>query len=117
MIIIPAIVESVSTRRDKTYKVSLGTQELTPVNGVQLLELHQKICYVAIKAESFTNEEKDTLAILKTDDKSVKSHAQRLRNVFYILWQQNNEGFEDFTAFYHYRMEHVIDFYKTKIDG
>jgi hypothetical protein len=116
VITIPAVIESVSTRRDKTYKVILGTQEMTPAEGAAILSLHQKECYVAIKAETFTKQESKAIESLKTDDITIKTPSQRLRNVFYVMWQQSNDGYEDFTSFYAHKMERVIEFYKSKLE-
>ena len=53
MIIIPAIIESISTRKDNTLKVIIGTNEITPDKVGSLMAMHNKMAYVAIKPEIF----------------------------------------------------------------
>jgi hypothetical protein len=61
MIILPAQIEGLTARKDKTIKVTFGTQELTPVDAAQVFQLNQKFCYIAIKEESFQQDELDNI--------------------------------------------------------
>ncbi len=116
MITVSAMIESVSTRRDRTYKIILGTQELPPNEAAEVLALHQNICYVALKPEPFTTTDIDNLKELKTDFAGIKSDSQRLRAVLYVLHEQENGGFADFTSFYTHHLNKIIDHYKSKLD-
>ena len=49
-------------------------------------------------------------------DPEKKSQSTRLRAVFFRLWQQNSEGFEDADEYYKDKMEKLIDHYKGKLD-
>jgi hypothetical protein len=53
MIILAAQIEGLTSRKDKTVKVTFGTQELSPVDAAQVFQLNQRFCYIAIKEESF----------------------------------------------------------------
>lgn len=44
-----------------------------------------------------------------------KTPSQRLRGVFYTLWEQDNEGFEEFDPYYDSKMEKLIIYYKKLI--
>ena len=43
------------------------------------------------------------------------SPSKRLRGVFYILWEQDNQGFEEFESYYNDKLEKVIGYYKSLI--
>jgi hypothetical protein len=116
MIIVPAIIENISTRKDNTLKVVLGTNEITPDKVGQLMSLHNKMAYVAIKAEMFNPDEKAMLSELKADEQIGKTPSQRLRSVLYILYAAKDDGFKTFNEYYIYKMEGFIEHLKTKID-
>jgi len=44
-----------------------------------------------------------------------KTQSQRLKNVLYILYSQQPEGFTDFESFYKHRTEQIINQIKTKL--
>lgn len=44
-----------------------------------------------------------------------ESPSKKLRNVFYILWEQDSEGFKDFDAYYDSKMYKLINHYKKMI--
>ena len=45
-----------------------------------------------------------------------ESPSQRLRGVFFRLWEQDNEGFEEFGPYYDSKMEKLIKHYKKLIE-
>ena len=110
-------VESVSTRKDRTYKLVLGTQELSPKDATELFTLNNSLayCYISAKRiESDVMHEIDKASIEIVD--TIKSPSKRLKSVFYLLWKQDNEGYEDSELYYLNKMEKVIEFYKEKLD-
>ena len=44
-----------------------------------------------------------------------KTSSQRLRGVFYKIWEQDDEEFEDFDSYYDSKMEKLIKHYKKLI--
>jgi hypothetical protein len=53
---------------------------------------------------------------IKVDfEDGTKSPAQRLRGVFFRLWQQNKEGYEIFNDFYNSKMEVLLNHYKDQL--
>lgn len=116
MITIPAILESVSTRKDRTLKLIFGTNELSPSQAGQLLADTEKFGWLAFKGEAFGVDETKILEQLKADtSEGFKSDSQRLRAVLYRKWEQNNEGFTTFTRFYSHVMETIITHYKNQL--
>jgi len=116
MIILPAQIEGLTSRKDKTIKVTFGTQELSPVDAAQVFQLNQRFCYIAIKEESFQQDELDNLDSIKTDLESNKTPSQRLRGILFINYQQNNEGYKDFSTYYIAKMEILCEHFKSKLD-
>ena len=117
MKVIPAILESFRTLKDKTFKVTFETNELSPELVSELSQNLQQFGYLAFKKEDFTSQEIGIMNNLKTDFDDVgKSPSQRLRAVLYVMWKRNNERYELFTDFYTAKIEKVINHYKTKLN-
>lgn len=118
-IFLPCIIEGIATRSDRTIKVTLGTQELDPSMAAALFGLHQSMAYVGIKEEMFNDAERDLINKLEADqlEYQSKTPSQRLRAVMYKLFQQDPQSFADFTRFYEYQMERLINHYKSKLDS
>lgn len=115
MIVLPAQIESIASRKDKTIRLTLGTQELSPNASAQLFSMNQDFCYIAIKTESFLQNELNIIDELKAD-MNAKTPSQRLRNILYRNFEQNNEGYKDFNTFYISMMEKICEHYKNKLD-
>ena len=115
-ILIPAIYEGGRDLKDRTKKLTFQTNEITPEIAAELQGCVQQFVYLAIKREEFTKEQVDTINDLKTDfEEFGKNPSQRLRAVFYRLWEQSGEGYKDFNMYYQYKMEGLITHYKSKL--
>ncbi len=102
MILIPAQLESVGTRKDKTLKLTFGTNELTPAQAAELFGTANQFGYLAFKDES---ELEDTL----------KKPSQRLRGIMFRVYEADNEGFSTFAKYYDSKMEQLITHFKNKL--
>lgn len=116
MFLLPAQIEGIASRKDKTVRVTFGTQELSPNDAASLFNLNQKFCFIGIKEESFQSYEVEALDTLKADLDTNKTPSQRLRNILFRNYEQNNEGYQDFTTYYLAKMEKICDHYKSKLD-
>lgn len=118
-ILFPAQIEGVSTRKDRTLRLTFGTQELTPDVKTTLFDLQNALCYVAVKPEDFGAGEIEQLEAHEAEfvDDNRKTKSQRLRAVLFVNWQQNKRGFDDFDAYYLAEMERIISHYKAKLQG
>jgi len=117
MIILPATLEGVTTRKDKTLRLTFGTQELPPTEAGKVMAMANSYCFLSIKPETFTATEKELLEQMKADQmtNTGKTPSQRLRATLYVLFTQNNEGFDKFDSFYIYKIEQMIDHFKSKL--
>ena len=79
MILLPAQIEGIQSRKDKTIKLTIGTQELSPNQAADLFQLNQQFCYFAIKVETFQKDEIEDLNSLKADLETNKTPSQRDR--------------------------------------
>lgn len=116
MIIIPAQLDSLRTLADKTLKVTFETQELNPQDLLGLMENLHQFGYLAFKNEPFKADEKEMLQEIKSDfEFGSKSSSQRLRAVLYVMYQNNNEGFDSSVKHYEHHMSKIIDHFKSKL--
>jgi hypothetical protein len=116
MILLPAQVETITTRKDKTVKITIGTQELTPADAAKIFYLNQQFCYMALKPEPFTREESDLIGSMKADLDSAKTPGQRLRGILFRNYEQDNKGYKDFNSYYIGEMDRICEHYKSKLD-
>lgn len=115
--LIPGYVAGMSSRKDRTWRITIETQELTPDAAGEIMQLMNKYGCMAFKEAEFQEDEETALDEIDMDlGGGGKSPSQRLRNVFFILFKQNNKGYKSFKDYYANCMENVIDFYKGKID-
>jgi len=116
-IFIPAIYEGSRDLKDRTKKLVFNTNEVSPDVAALLQGCVQNFVFLAIKGEEFTKNEVDTINHLKSDFEDFgKSESQRLRAVFFLLWKQNNEGYEDFNLYYKFKMEKLLTHFKSLLD-
>lgn len=116
MILLAGLIESISTRKDRTLKLSISTQEITPAAAADIFTLSHQFAYMAFKPEPFTDGESAQISDMKTDLSNIKSPCQRLRAVLYLSFTQDAEGFNDFAMYYASKMERIIDHYKLKLN-
>jgi hypothetical protein len=116
MILLPGQIECITSRRDKTVKITLGSQELAPSQAAELFMLNQKFCFMAIKEETFQDDEVALLDNLKADLDTNKTPSQRLRSILYINYQQKGDGYKDFNTYYLAKMDQICDHFKSKLE-
>jgi len=64
-----------------------------------------------------TQAEKEELDALQTDVyDNPKTSSQRLRNVLFKWWKQDQQGFDGFPDFYRHHMTKMIEHYKAKLE-
>jgi hypothetical protein len=116
MITIPAILESMRSLKDRTYKLTFETNELTPAQLAEVGSNIQQAGYLAFNKDVFTTEMLDAMKAAKVDyDDPTKTRSQRLRSVLFVYFKQEPMSFNTFEDFYNYHLEKFIDHVKTKL--
>jgi len=117
MLILSAILENMTSRKDKTWKIVFGSNELTPEQIHELSTALNSFVFLAMKTNDFKTSEKNIIEGMNADfeDKG-KSQSKRIQSVLYILWKQADEGFKDFESYYKHKTEKYIEHLKSKIE-
>lgn len=113
-VLIPCQIENVSTRKDNTIKIVIGTQEMSEGSAGKLFSMLNKFGYAHLSPTEISQKELNEVDQLDPEMEG-KTQGQRIRNVLYILFTQDNEGFTDFDSFYKNKTEKYISHLKTKI--
>ena len=117
MKIIAVQIDGMRSRKDRTWSITLGTQELTPEESMEIMKLNGKLCFAGFKVDAFAQTEIDLIESLESSpDLNTKSLSERLRNTMYVWWNQKPQGFKDFKDFYQHYMTKYIDNIKSKLD-
>jgi len=117
MLILPSQLMKFESLNDKSVKLTFGTQELNPEQLGEMGQALQRFGWLAFQDDPFKSEEKGFLENLESDyEDTGKSPAQRLRAVLYLNWKQKPEGYEDFNRYYDFRMNKIVEHFKTKLD-
>lgn len=112
--LIAAMVESITTRKDKSVKLIFGTQELSPAEAGQLFQYMNQLVTVYLCPAAIDNREIEQIDKLDPELNN-KTQSQRIRSVLYLLFQQDNEGFKMFDAYYKAKTEIYIEHLKKKL--
>lgn len=111
----PAIIEAVGTRSDRTLKITLGCQEMSPQDGGQLLSLVHQLATVYISPSEISSKEISQVDKVEPEF-SGKTPSKRMRDVLFVLFSQAPEGFKTFDEFYKNKMEAMIEHFKSKLE-
>ena len=110
-ILIQALLDGVSHRKDGSLGIRFLTQEMPAQDKLVLIELLNTFGWVC-----FSPSEVEAADIPETQaDDTRKTPSQRLRAVLYLLYKQG-EQLETFDAYYREKMEKLIEHYKGKLD-
>jgi len=115
MIKLAGEIEGIQSRADRTWKLTIGTSELTPQTIALLADSQNKLSYIAIKPEDFTKVEMESIEATHMEYDDKKSPSQRLRGALYRAWESKPEGYEDSELYYRFKMEKYITHAKSKI--
>ena len=117
MLLIPAILTTFRSLKDKTMKIEFESSELSPEQITGLAQNVQAFGYLAFKKDEFRTEQLMIIDGLKADyeDKS-KTPSKRLRDVLFVAWKQANEGYNDFESYYKFKMNMFIEHIKSKLE-
>ena len=112
--LIAAMVEGITTRKDKSVKLTFGTQELSPTEAGQLFQYMNQLLTVYLSPAAIDNREIEQIDKLDPELNN-KTQSQRIRAVLYLCHQQDNEGFKTFDEYYKAKTEKYIEHLKSKL--
>jgi len=118
MITLNAQIDGVASRKDKTVKLTIVTQELPPKDAGELFGMQNELVSIGLARNQLTEDEIEILRESKFGVDSIpnqKSQSQKIRSTLYILWKQNNEGFNEFTSYYNNKTNQILEHLKAKI--
>lgn len=118
-------IDNIRTLADNSLRVSLGTPELTPETVGNMYSMLKQPGYVVISTMPISQKQLDAVEGATVDREfENKTPSQRMRNVLYVLWEQQQpketspEGtttYVDFDLFYKRKMTELITFIKNKL--
>ena len=118
-------IDGIKTMADNTVRVNVGTPELSPDIVGQMYSMLKQPGYVVISTMPISQKQIDAVESATIDREfQEKTPSQRLRNVLYVLWEQqqpketNSEGitkYIDFDLYYKRKMNELITFIKNKL--
>jgi hypothetical protein len=105
-----AIVENVSTRRDGTIKLTLGTQEMSQGKAGEMFTMQNKMIAIYISVKETIPQAVLDMVDQADVDLPGKTKSQRQRAVLYRIWELDKEGHKTFESYYAAKMEaHIKD--------
>lgn len=123
-VVIEAGINGVRTMADGSLRISLDTQEMHPEQMARIFELRGKPGMVLISSGAITDEEINVVSDF-VDDNEVKgkSQSQRLRNVLYVMWEQQQPRYAldgvskvmPFDLFYKNQTDIIINHLKSQL--
>lgn len=113
-VLFAAIVDKITTLKDKSCKIVLDTQELTPARAGELFTLLNSLASVYISPAVIDTKEMQQVDAIEPEMPG-KSPSQRMRNVMFLLYRQDAEGFKEFDGYYKTKMEGIINELKNNI--
>lgn len=113
-VIVTGTLEKITSLKDKTIRTIIDLNELGPDQMQRLFSFIDVFVKVLITDENISQDEIEIIEGQSLDNEA-KSPSQRLRNVLYRYWEQRAEGYDDFNLYYHFKMNQIIEHYKSKL--
>ncbi len=113
-LLVPVIVESIRTRKDGTLAVTVGCQEMSPAKSGELFTYQNKISTMYLCQAEVQQKDITQIDALEPEVKG-KRPSERMRNVLWLMWKQDPEGYKDSEMYYRFKMEKFIDELKNNL--
>ena len=107
-------ITSISSRADKSLRLSIVTPELSVTERAEFMELQGELLQAIFIPEEHQTEEMKVEA-----DLDGKSPSERQRNVMFVYWKKMSDLGkikDDFSLWYRNNLEYIIEKYKEKIE-
>jgi hypothetical protein len=112
LISVPAQVVNMNPRQDRSWKLVFETRELSGEEVKILADNFQGEGWLLFKPNGDISEEEIPEG---KADSGTKSQSQRLRDVIFVLYKQQDSKV-DFETFYRVYLEKLIEYTKTKLE-
>lgn len=106
-----AIITGIRSKTDRSLGLSVNTPELNPQEKALFFELQG----LNVELTIFPSEEQNVEDYEIDTDLNQKPQSVRIRNVLFLLWQQNPEGME-FNEYYKNKTDKYIESLKARLD-
>jgi hypothetical protein len=116
-ILLSSTIESITTRKDNTIKIVIGTQEMAPDKAGELFSLMNKLTVVYISVKDGINQKEIDLIDTVNPELPGKSQSQRIRATLFVLFKQDKEGHKNFDSYYRFKTEMYIEHLKKQINS
>lgn len=115
-LLLAAIVENVSTRRDGTLKITLGCNEMSSSKSGELVSMQNKVIAVYISPKETIPQSVLDMVDQTDVDLPGKTKSQRQRAVLFRIWELDKEGHKTFESYYSAKMEAHISELKQHLE-
>ena len=113
---IPAELVTYGKMKDKGFKITFETGELSPEQVANIHYGSTKVGWLAFAPDPFATHELEEIDNTKVEfEDGGKPASQRMRAVLYRLYEQNDEGYKTFNDYYSSKMEQFIVHLKAKL--
>jgi len=115
-LLLPIIVSSIRSLKDGSVSVCVETQELSSSKAGELFSLRKKVAMMYLSPkDTVTQKEIDQVNAFDAEIEA-KTPSKRLRDVLYVLFTQQPEGYKEFDAFYKFKMNIITEHLKSKLN-
>lgn len=112
---LPAILSGYRPKVDGSWSVTFSTNILKKEEKNIIDAMHNQLCCVMIKDSEILEDEIEAFDSVEMDLIDAKvTPSQRLRNVFYRLWEQEGKS-GGFKEYYRVKMETLVEHFKQKL--
>lgn len=115
--LLASIVENVSTRRDGTIKLTLGTQEISQGKAGELFTMQNKVVALYISPKDSIPQKVIDMVDQVDIDMPGKTKSQRQRAVLFRIWELEKDGHKTFESYYAAKMEEHISNLKGVLES
>lgn len=117
MLIIPAVLESYRSLKDRTLKLTFETNEPDPDQMADIQRAAMNAGYLAFNQDPFSSSQEKYLTEMEVDyDDPKKTPSKRLRGVLYRNFEQEPKGYKTFNDYYNSQMELLIMHFKNRLE-
>ena len=109
-----ASIDEVKRNKDRTLRIKLDTQELSPEESAHIFSLQDLQIWVAM-AEIEIKKQDIQIPDIIPEFKGEKSPAETMKAVIYRIWEQRTDKKQTFPDFYKSYMFKLIEGLKQKL--